>query len=232
MNKLGIKLTSERKQAVLDGDVSGTVIDPFFIYAAQSLGMYFCDGMDDSTAMVRLQAKHLQDALERLVEIFEGRDWELRAQAALWVITSSITLPSDSFVSLYMKKGCDAINSGELRFISTLPASSEVLQEKFSVLSQMIYFENFLFLACDGAEPTMTARIEKEFRCRLAVRPPSSSFVHLPHLSQEVYPVLFRICPLTMRTKTVLLIKDAVVVLAHGPSDGECCFPRSDRTDH
>jgi hypothetical protein len=183
MSKLGIKLTSERQQAVLHGDVSGTVINSFFIYAAQSLGMYFCDGISDSPTMVQLHAKHLQDALERLAEIFEGHDWELRAQAALWAITSSIMLSLDSFAFLYMEKGCDAINSGELGFISThgrLPAFSEVLHEKFSVLSQIIYFENFLFLACDGAEPTMTTRIENEFRCRLAVRPPSFSFVQPP----------------------------------------------------
>lgn len=131
--------------------------------------------------MVRLQAKHLQKSLEWLAEISKGHNWELRAQVALWVTSSSITLSIDRTISLYMQKSCEAVNTAGLQFIPTYgrpPEFSEVLHEKLSVLSQIIYFENFLFLTSGGAEPTMTARIEKEFRYKLPVRPTLSlSFV-------------------------------------------------------
>ena len=96
---------------------------------------------------------------------------------ALWVATTSITLSSKGFPLRYIQKACEAINTAGLRFIPTHgqpPEFSERLHERFSVLSQIIYFENYLFLACGGAEPTMTARIEEEFRYQLPVRPSAS----------------------------------------------------------
>jgi hypothetical protein len=38
------------------------------------------------------------------------------------------------------------------------------------VLSQIVYMENYLFLAIDRTPPTMAVRIEKEFRRKLQVR--------------------------------------------------------------
>ena len=137
--------------------------------------------MDDSSAMIRLQARHLQTSLELLADILKGRDWELRAQVALWVTAGSIILPFEGVTPRYIRRTCEAINTAGLQFIPTYgrpPGFSEDLHEKLSVLSQAIYFENFLFLTCGGAEPTMTARIEEEFRHRLQVGPTSSYRLH------------------------------------------------------
>ena len=41
-------------------------------------------------------------------------------------------------------------------------------------------------------------------------------------LLQRAYPVLFEICPLTMRTKGILLVRDTVLLLSILPADGEC----------
>ena len=174
MNKLGIRFTSERQQALLGGDTSGTIIHPFFIPAAEALGIYFCKGTASSPAVVRLHAKHVKISREWLAKIFKGCDWELRAQVALWVTSSAVTLAlNDHYTLLYMQRGCEAVNTAGLRFIPAHgrpPVFSEELHEKLSVLSQIIYLENFLSLALGGGEPTMTARIEKEFRHQLGVR--------------------------------------------------------------
>jgi hypothetical protein len=147
------------------------------------MGMYFCEGMDDSPAMVRLNAKHLQSCFECAADIFTGYDWELEAQAALFATAAAINLSSTYSVPLYMRKSCEAVKNGGLQFVPTYgrpPQFSEALHEKLSVLSQIIYFENFLFLTSGGAEPTMTAAIEKEFRCQLPVRTSSSSITPFP----------------------------------------------------
>jgi len=193
--------------------------------------------MDDSPAMIRLQAKHIQTSLESLVDIFGGCDWQLRAQVALWVAAGSVIMRMSDLTSTYIRRGCEAVNTAGLQFIPTYgrpPAFSEDLHEKLSVLSQIIYFENFLFLTCGGAEPTMTAGIEREFRHRLQVRPAiSSSFpLRVQHSSQEVYPVLFKICPLTMRTQAILLVRDTVITLDLRPVDGQYRFVPSYRTNH
>ena len=143
--------------------------------------MHFCEGMDNSFAMIRLQARHLQASLEYLADIIRGRDWELRAQVALWVAAGSFILPFENIAALNIRKSCEAINTAGLQFIPTYgrpPEFSEHLHEKLSILSQAIYFENFLFLTCGGAEPTMTARIENEFRYQLQVGSTSSYRLH------------------------------------------------------
>ena len=173
LNKLGIRFSPQKQQALVDGDTSGAVLNPFFVLAAQSLGMHLCEGMDNSPAMVRLQARHVQSSLELLAEILGGRDLELKAQVALWVAAGSLIMRLSDLTYPYIERACEAVNSAGLQFIPTYgrpPEYTESLHEKLSVLSQIIYFENYLFLTCGGANPTMTARIEEEFRCRLQVR--------------------------------------------------------------
>ena len=145
--------------------------------------MHFCEGMDDSPAMIRLQAKHLQMSLESIADVFRGHDQELIAQVALWVVAGSFILPFNNVIPQYVVKACEAIDVAGLQFIPTYgrpPAFSDDLHEKLSLLCQAIYLENFVFLTHGGAEPTMTAGLEKEFRHRLQVRPgPSPSLI--PH---------------------------------------------------
>ena len=178
LSKLGIRLTSEKQKALLRGDTSGAVIHPFFVYGAQALGMYFCEGMDSSPAMVRLRATHVKMCSESLIGIFKTCDWELMAQAAVFVISGCIILRLYGPARRYVQKSCEAVNTAKLQFIPTYgqpPEYSEGLHERFAALSQIIYFENFLFLTCGGAEPTMTERVEMEFKHQLRVRPATSS---------------------------------------------------------
>ena len=134
--------------------------------------------MDNSPAITRLQAKYTRTISELYAEVSRGHDWELRAQVALWNTAGSIVLRLADTIPVCIRLSCEAVDEAKLQFVPTYgkpPEFSEELQEKISVLSQIIYFENFLFLACGGPEPTMTARIEMEFRHRLQVRPATSS---------------------------------------------------------
>ena len=137
--------------------------------------------------MVRLQAKHIQMGFESLVDTFKVRDWELMAQVAVWIMGGSIILRLSDTTQLYIRTSCEAVNTGRLQFIPTYgqpPEFSEDLHEKLSALSQIIYFENFSFLMCGGAKPTMTARIEMEFRHQLQVR----LVISLSHVAYSVFP--------------------------------------------
>ena len=169
---MGIRFTPEKQRALSGGDTSGTVIHPFFIYAAQSIGTHLCEGVDRSPAVIKLHARYVQTSLELLAEISEGRDWELKAQVMLWVASGSIVMRLGNLTASYIEKSCDAIDAGGLQLVPTYgrpPAYSEDLHEKLSALSQIIYFENFIFLTCGGPEPVRTARIEREFRQQLQV---------------------------------------------------------------
>ena len=115
-------------------------------------------------------------SLESIADVFKGRDQKLMAQVALWIVAGSFILPFHNVIPQYLMKGCEAIDAAGLQFIPMCgrpPDISEELHEKLSILSHAIYWENFVFLTCGGAEPTMTAGLEKEFRHRLQVRPGS-----------------------------------------------------------
>lgn len=173
LNKLGIRFTSKKQQALLRGDTSGAVLHPFFVYGAQALGMYFCEGTGGSPAMVYLHAKYIQMSSEFLMDIFKTRDWEMMSQATVWTMAGSIILRLGNKAHRWIQPGCEAVTAARHQIIPECekpPEFSEELHEKLSILTQAIYFENFLFLACGGVEPTMTVKLEAEFRHQLRVR--------------------------------------------------------------
>jgi len=72
-----------------------------------------------------------------------------------------------------LTKACVVLNAANLRFIPVTgrpPVLTEDVRERVVVLSQIIYFESYMFLAVDGTEPKMATRIENEFRYELQVR--------------------------------------------------------------
>jgi len=122
----------------------------------------------------------------------------------------------------YLSKACGLIDAGNLRFLPIYghpPELSDQVREDSAVLSQIIYVENYLYLVLDGPPPVKTAKIEREFRqdfqvrlvrCRIQSR--------LRDLAQRAYPLLFNVCPLTMRTQGILLVRDATLLLDSRPA--------------
>ena len=155
------------------GDTSGSVVHPFFIHGAHALGMHFCAGIGDSPAMIRLHARHAQRALEQLSEARKTDDVELNAQISVYSTSSCISQRWFQFSRLYLAKGCSIVDTANMQFIPASgrpPELTEEVQERLAVLSQLVYLENYLFLAINQITPTMTVRIEKEFRHELQVR--------------------------------------------------------------
>lgn len=153
-------------------DTSNTVVHTFFTHATAGLGMHFRANVTDSPDMVQLHAKHAQRTFEQLAEISKGNDPYLKAQVFLQVATGSLYGRWFEFCRQYLTKACLALNATKVQFIPTtgpLPPLTEDTIERLSILSQTIYFENYLFLAVDGKEPKMTVRIENEFRYELQV---------------------------------------------------------------
>ena len=151
----------------MHADTSNIVVHPFFVHAITGLGMHFLADVTNSQAMVRLHAKHGQLSFEQIAEISKGSDAHLKAQAYLQVAAASLNGRWFEFCRQYLTKACIALNAAKLQFIPTSgrpPALTEDILERLAILSQSIYFENYLFLVVDGKEPKMTTRIEKEFR--------------------------------------------------------------------
>ena len=126
----------------------------------------------NAPAASELPAKYSQFAWEEIAKIQEGNDNFLKAQAMLSICSCCIVFRWVEYARQYVQKTCRVIESAKLCFLPTYgqpPEYSEEVRHKSTVLSQAVYFENYLFLACGGPEPKLTARIEREYRHELQV---------------------------------------------------------------
>ena len=180
--KFGTYLSGKKTEALLHGDLSGTVLDRAFVCGAQSLGMLSYAGKDDTPAMVRFHARRTQTAWESLADLFKRTDYRTSVHAAVLVASSHIYLCMPQTALHYIQKTCDLIKAGGLRFVPTCgrpPEFSEELHEILAALSQTIYWANSLFLVCGGPEPRATAKLEMEFRQELPVGEFISTLLYL-----------------------------------------------------
>ena len=180
MNKLGIYFGTKKQEALLRGDTSNAVVNRYFVYSFQAIGMHLCETPAESFAMVQLQARHSQKAWETLVEIFRTGDPKLKAQGLLIFVYALVVMGFMNGAPFYLLKVHEIINKWELKFLPTYgrpPELSEQVREDAAVLSQAIYLGNYLYLSFDGLAPVMAARIEREFCLDLQVRTVKQFFV-------------------------------------------------------
>ena len=217
MYKLGIYFGTEKQEALYRGDTSNAVVNRYFIHGFQTIGTHLCASLDESPAMVRLVARYSQKAWETLTDIYRSDDQKLKVQGLLLVLHSLFFAGFRASAQFYLLKVCELINRGNFQFLPVYgrpPELSDQVREDTAVLSQTMYVENYFYLALGGPLPVKTAKIEREFRQDLQVRvtrfEARSGF---RNLVQRAYPSLIDVCPLTMRTQSILLVRDATLVL-------------------
>ena len=173
LSRLGLYFTVEKQEALLRGDVSNTVVDRHFVYAMQVFGVHVCGAPEITPVMIRLQASYLQMTLESLAQLSETNQTRTKVQALVSAIHATIMVGFLAPVQLFLLRACKLIEKAKLRFLPEYgpPAElSDQIREDVSVLSQVIYLENYHYLALGGPVPVRTAGIEREFSLHLQVR--------------------------------------------------------------
>ena len=158
---------------MLRGDLSGTVVHPWFVYATAGLGVRFCGGIVFSPEMTQRHARIIQQGLEHFAEITRGSNADLTVQVFVSIAAMTLHVRWVNPSRDCLMKACTILRAANLRFIPAIgspPGLSEDVRERVVVLSQIIYLESYMFLAVDGIEPKLVTRIEKEFRYELQVR--------------------------------------------------------------
>ena len=173
LSRLGLYFTTEKQDALIRGDISNAVVNRHFVYALQVFGVHACGTPEITPLMIHRQARYLQMTLESLVQLTRTNQERTKVQAFVSGIHAAILVGFKAVAQLYLLKACKLIEKAKLRFLpeSGPPTElSEQVREDVSVLSQVIYLENYIFLTLGGSVPTRTARIEREFRLDLQVR--------------------------------------------------------------
>ena len=173
MSRLGLYFTKEKREALVRGDTSNLVVDRLFVYMLQAFGVHLCR-VPPTAANIRLQANYAQIVMESLIQLNETNQEITKLQALVSAIHASILVGFMASGQLNLLMASKIIAKAKLRFLMEYepPAElSERVLEDFSVLSQVIYLDNYFYLTSDGSVPVpvQTAGIEREFRFDLQV---------------------------------------------------------------
>ena len=172
LRKLGVYPRQEKLEAIIRGDLSGAVVHPAMIHFMHLLGPHYCQ-VTISPLTVRMQAIHAQQLWEDMVDIVRGEDNALKFQIQYLTASTYIFVRMAQNAKLFLWKCITLVNNVGVRFVPVYgrsPEMSEGLRENTTCLSQVIYLDNYLFMAFDGPFPKQTARIEKEFTHDFKVR--------------------------------------------------------------
>ena len=191
LNRLGIYFTQEKREAILRGDTSNSVVNRYFVDGLQGMGLTFCGVPEETPAMVQLQARYSQRAWESLIRLKQTNQERAKAQALMLVAHCFVILGFTAGAQLYLMKAYKIIEKEKLGFFPGYgdpPEFSDQVREEASVLSEAIYLENYSYLALDGSAPAKTTRIEREFRFDLPVRTIRYPFVVNLETNLVVWP--------------------------------------------
>jgi hypothetical protein len=173
LTRLGLYFTIEKQEALYRGDISNTMVDRHFVYVLQMFGVHAGGAPELAPALVRLQARYIQMTLESLVQLNRTNQERTKVQALVAGTHAYIIVGFRANAQLYLFKAYKIIEKANLRFLPEYgpPAKlSDQVREDISVLSQVIYIGNYLYLTLDGSRPVRTAGIEREFMLDLEVR--------------------------------------------------------------
>lgn len=172
---MGLRLRGDKQEAIMRGDLCGTVVHPFFVHQAHALGMHYCATLPNGKTAIIMQARYAQLTWESLADISRGKDRFLLLEAMFALASACVFLRWLDITQAYLLKAINLANEYHISFVPKncpAPLFSGDVHEHIAQLSQLIYLENFLFLTKTGVEPKATSRLEKEFRTELEVTPP------------------------------------------------------------
>lgn len=221
---------SAKAQAIMLGDISGTIISPFFVYFAELSGRYQYHLSRMEFPLWDVQGALLQLTFQFLLTIRAEDDPFTFAQAHWMVALAMMTIGNPTLAWKHYRRAVTVIRRHDIRFaprvIVDYPGTpsltigfipSEEDHERVVFLSKIIYLEVFLFFYISGLPGTKVwADRDLEDRlpgCADGIRQDLVEICNQlePQFRLELpaaYPSLWETCPLILRTRTFLWLKD------------------------
>lgn len=145
-----------KEQAILEGDISGIAIHPFFIHMSHVTGCQLVaerrgqqQGGQWTYALMCIQAWHTKEMMSALEKIEVEGDPLSVAQAFLFMAHGYFFTQSTASALSCMKTVFDIIRKNRLRFLpksKSNPEPLEVTHEKAAFLAHMLYLREGLYL--------------------------------------------------------------------------------------
>lgn len=142
--QIGIYLTPAKRHAISYGDMTSTVIHPFFIHASHLFGQHLHQGRRRTTSGTSNQL-HLDLALDCISNV--GPD--AYAQAGAYCLISLFYLWTQNLdlADRYLCEAAEVVQMNQLGLdLPSIEGESDEVKEKVSLLAQLVYVENYLYL--------------------------------------------------------------------------------------
>lgn len=165
----GIFMTPAKESALLMGDLSGTIIHPFFVHLAHLAGcVFYQERRLGRYGLLSILAGHFQLTLAALATMKEEDD-PLALARAYWAMTIAHVFPSSvSAAQRYLFKSMEVIRRNNLRFIRcaadngsqldsivspVVEEFSEEVHERVAYLADMLHVETYVYIAGQPGGP-------------------------------------------------------------------------------
>jgi hypothetical protein len=185
--EIGFQFTKAKEQAIIGGDLSNTVIHPFFIYFAQLLGSNLYQELKGEYCFLYTMCIYLQQTRDAMVSMREEDDPLSYAQARHFMALLCMYNHNVALGRQYFATILQTVQRYDIRFVSryeysTLrerPSSdpvSEEFAERTVFLSQIIYFQLHCILITGEADD-LCRDLRRQFTRELPVRIHLSTFI-------------------------------------------------------
>ncbi|KAF9792681.1 hypothetical protein BJ322DRAFT_1152374 [Thelephora terrestris] len=238
----GIYLSFAQQQAIILGDTSGSFIHPFFIKFAHLVGCHFHRRYCPDDSLIQLETSYLFSVLRTLSLMKEEADPVSYVHAHWLIAMACVTTGNSPKAVRFMKEAADSVERNHDLFLSRLPGLSSVpttvtvdysedLHERLGLLAHILWFRTYMsiYLVDSGVFPMpddvpgkIPQSILEKFE-DILYGPHGGLLSGLTHLFQNYLPVacpvLFEVCPLMVRVRTMLLIRKSRKLIAQYSSE-------------
>src|ERR1700679_1342344 len=114
---MGLRLRGDKQEAIMRGDLCGTVVHPFFVHHAHALGMHYCTALPDGKTAVIMQARYAQLTWESLADISEAQERFLLLEATFALASSCVFLRWLDITRPYLLKAITIPNECPMSFV-------------------------------------------------------------------------------------------------------------------
>jgi hypothetical protein len=178
--QFGLYFSPAKQQAIILGDISGTVVHPFFIHFAQLGGCHFYQERRGEFFLLHLQAMYLDMVWDSFKDMAAGDDSFDAAQACQLMALAYLYSQHVSLGRKFFRQSIALFRTHWIDFsVLPLPDLTESLRERIAFLAGAIYSEiDCIFMF--GFEQEFTLDLEYGLRHELLVCVPCCPYISKP----------------------------------------------------
>lgn len=170
---VSFRFTTPARKAILQGDLSGKAIHPFFVHYGAMAGSNLYQEYHRDYSLMHILEQHLESACREMARMKEETNPLAFAQAHHLMSLACSYNQNVTLAERFLEKAIDIVQRNDIRFVPNkkgpLPGLTEEVHERVSFLCELIYSEIQMRIMT-GKVGEFCVQLHKQFREDLPVR--------------------------------------------------------------